>query len=424
MRSSIGEVGDSPNVTKKGDAYYYDGLQATFIDTPGFQQASAVAMYLDAKQEDPKFKMPKNWEAKVRFDLDAMEALEKSHVVIYVGSLSVVPDDSYKEEISIVRRIQPRVLAVLNQARRQLEAGSEEEVDNRIAQWNEVLKEQEIESVIVFDAHWDKPAKINEIYDSVRHVLAPKYRNLFEDGLSQFKERQAELRREACTMLASCIRRCQKQAGVTVKKGQYLEAETRKKIAEELYDANLVFLIRAAKLYQIAAEHPTESKDQLKLRLKESVDFGARIKTGTLVSSVIGGGGAAIGAAIGAVLAGAISGGLGAGAGAALGAQIGGGIGALFGGMGIFLDEDDNVEVGVESEELRDIVAANLAAVWGLSNVGFGRGRELAQGEIETIKNEILSSEILPSDINWITVDEPVVIDYCEKVLKALEELE
>jgi hypothetical protein len=102
-------------------------------------------------------------------------------------------------------------------------------------------------------------------------------------------------------MLATCIGRCQNQTVLT-KKGQYLEVDARKKIAEELYHANLAFLTRVTKLYEIAAEFPTETKEQLQLRMKDSVDFGARIRSGSLGATIIGGGGSAIGAAIGATI--------------------------------------------------------------------------------------------------------------------------
>lgn len=421
MHFPAGEVADSPNVTKRGTAYYYDGLHATFIDTPGFQHASAVSLYLDGKEEDPNFKMPRGWIDKLDFDMDAIKSLEKSHIVLYVGSLSVVPDDSYKEEISIVKKIQPKIVAILNQKKRQTEASGEEKTDSRIAQWKAIFKEQGIESVVVFDAHWDKPEKVNQIYDKVHNTLDPNHRQLFNEGLKQFKDRQDEIRQEASIILAKCIQRCQKHSNISVKKGNYLESEAKQRIAEELYEETLVFLTRIAKLYQIAAEHPTESKEELKIRLKESVDFGARVRSGTLISSIFAGGGAAIGATIGAGVAGIFSGGLGIGAGAVLGSQIGGGIGATIGGLGIFTDDEDNVEVGVDSEEIRNIAAANLAAVWGLSNVGFGRDKELEQGEIEEIKKKILSSELLPSNLNWIEISREEIICYSNEALEKLE---
>lgn len=47
MKTSVGEVRDSANVTKKGEAHFYKGLQATFVDTPGFRFADICNLYLE-----------------------------------------------------------------------------------------------------------------------------------------------------------------------------------------------------------------------------------------------------------------------------------------------------------------------------------------------------------------------------------------
>ncbi|MEK0189697.1 GTPase, partial [Microcoleus anatoxicus] len=72
MKTSIGEVGDSANVTKKGQSYFFEGLQATFIDAPGFQYASNLMMYLDSLNENPEFKMSQSWQEKMVYDMNAI----------------------------------------------------------------------------------------------------------------------------------------------------------------------------------------------------------------------------------------------------------------------------------------------------------------------------------------------------------------
>ncbi|HEY9865785.1 MAG TPA: DUF3482 domain-containing protein [Candidatus Obscuribacterales bacterium] len=419
MRTVVGEVGDSPNVTQEGQAYSYSGLQATFVDTPGFQHGLTVTLYLDAKEADPNYKLRKDTEEKLRFDLSAIESLQTSQVALYVGSLSIVPDDNIKEELSVVKRVQPKVVGVLNQRRKQLTASDENTVAQRIAQWEKVFQEHDVQ-YIVFDAFWDKPAKVNEIYHAITSILDNGYRSLFIEGLNQFKIRQAEIRQESCFMLATFIRECQKQA-ISLRKGWFLEKEARAKIAEEVYDANSDFLTKVTRLYEIAAVFPTESKDEIKLRMTDSIDLGARLRAGSLGAAVMGAGAAAIGATIGAGV-GALLGGVSVIVGLQVGAQIGGMLGSALGSTIVFSDNEDYVQVKLESKEIEEIAVANLAAIWGLSNLGFGRGTNLAQNEILLIQNKIFELEAFPSHLDWITVSQQEIRGHCEAILKALEE--
>ncbi|MBE9143789.1 hypothetical protein [Planktothrix mougeotii] len=88
----------------------------------------------------------------------------------------------------------------------------------------------------------------------------------------------------------------------------------------------------------------------------------------------------------------------------------------------VFSDNEDNVQVKLESKEIEEIAVANLAAIWGLSNIGFGRGTNLAQNEILLIQNKISELEAFPSHLDWITVSQQEIIAHCEAILKALEE--
>ncbi|NJM60129.1 MAG: hypothetical protein HC849_07985 [Oscillatoriales cyanobacterium RU_3_3] len=159
MKASVGEVRDSPNVSQREQAYYFNGIQANFIDTPGFQNASAMEMYLDMLDENPNCKMPQKHKDDITYDEKAMKALEKSNLVLYVASLSSVPDDSFKGELSIIKRKCSKIVAIINQYEKELRASSATEVENRVEQWNTFFRGQSVNSIIVFDAHWDNPAK-------------------------------------------------------------------------------------------------------------------------------------------------------------------------------------------------------------------------------------------------------------------------
>ncbi|NET08205.1 MAG: GTPase/DUF3482 domain-containing protein [Symploca sp. SIO2B6] len=428
MRTSIGEVGDSPNVTKKGEAYFYDGLQATFIDTPGFQQASAVAIYLDLQQENPDLKMPSAWESKVIYDRDAMNSIEASQVVLYVGDLNVVPDDSHKEELNIIKKIQPKVVGILNQYRKQSEVSDKEAINHRINLWKELFEAEGIEFV-VFDAHWDNPVKINKIYDSIHKILEPEHQDLFSEGLEKFKNRQAEIRKESCSMLAECIKDIQEYEGVSFKKSLYRneeqQEEAKNKITRELYDKSVGFMARVSALYQIAAEFPTSPKDEIKYKMKQLPNFSARVSVGSSTATMLGSGGAILGASIGAGITMILTGGLGIEAevlsGALLGVQIGGVIGGFIGSFGVFLDDDDIIKIKLEPEEIEAIVTKGLAVIWGLSNNGYGRGRDLSTEEIKNLEDKIRLLQSKKPQINWLNETQINIANYCDEILESME---
>lgn len=420
MKSSVGEVGDSPNVTKKGEAYFYDSLQATFVDTPGFRFAGICNMYLDGKSEDPDFKLPKKWQEKIALDLDAINTIKDSDVVIYVGGLRVVPDDGYEEEMAVVRKLQPKVIGLLNQAHSQLEASSQEELDHRIKLWKSTFNQHGVENVVVFDAHWDKPSKLNLLYENISQVLSEEQNKVFSLGLKAFKERQYEIRREACERLATCIDECQ-DIVIETTKIKYKEEKVKKDLNNQILGSILSFTRDVNELYKVAAEYPTTPKEELKINKKESVNFTERLGLGASVAAVLGGGGAAAGAVIGGALAGLFTGGLGVGAGAVLGAQIGGVIGGATGSIAAFDDDSNDVIIRMQSQEIEGVVTKCLAIIWGLSNNGYGRDRKVSEEEMKNLSNQINALQESSTYIDWTITNEVQIIDYCEKMLDKLE---
>ncbi|MDZ8053976.1 MAG: GTPase [Aulosira sp. ZfuVER01] len=420
MKSTIGEVSDSPNVTKVGTAYYYDGLQAYFIDTPGFRYAQIYNMYREEIDKNREYKLPKKWEDKMSLDMDAIQAIGKSNIVFYVGNLSVVPDETYIEEIEAVVNIHPKVIGILNQAKKQLEASSQEIVDNRIKLWKEVLKEQGIENTIIFDAHWDKPSKINEIYDAIYRVLNSEEQALFSQGLNEFKNRQKEILTEALSMLANCITEIQ-EFQVATKKNSFSQEKAKNKMVRELQAIIVDFVHDVVELYKVAAEYPTTPKKELQTAVESSANIPARIGWGTGLASAGGVIGAGVGAAIVGAITGLLTGGLGAGAGALFGAQIGGLAGGAFlGTLGALDDGDDIVKIHMESTDIKNIAIKLIAIIWGLSNNGYGRERKLSQDEMKNIENKILNFASSYQWSDWKTISSGNVISYCEEILDKL----
>ncbi len=425
MKTSIGEVDDSPNVTKKGQAYYFDGLQANFIDTPGFQYASVLMMYLDALNENPNFKMPQNWQPKLVYDQDAVEALEKSDVVLYVASLSVVPDDSYKEEINIILRKCQKVVAVLNQYRKQLEASEKSAVKKRIDQWESVFKEQGIERIVLFDAHWDSPVKLNQLYHNILEILDSEQKSYFVEGLKRFEERQREIRQEACSMLASFIEDCREKAVVTISKEDFKnrekQDEAKEKLARIINGGLIEFVYYVCDLYKVAAEYPTTSKDQLLLKMQPKVHLLNRLGFAGGIAAVAGGFGAFIFGILGASLV-IFTGGLGAVTAAGLAAApIGATAGALIGSLAVFSDDGDIVTIKIEPEQMTILLIKGVSIIWGLSNNGYGRGRELSLNESKYIEERVCRIQASCTDTNWHQANKVTIIKYCEKILDLIE---
>ncbi len=255
MKSTVGKVDDFPNVTKESKTYFYDGIQAFFIDTPGFSNASVYNMYLDAKQEDPNFKLPKNWEQKISLDLDAIKFITESNVALYVGTLDAVPDDGYKQEISAVIKTQQKCIGILNKYKAQLQASSKDAVEKRIALWKKEFKKLGIENTVVFDAHWYQPSKIEKIYDGILEVLSSQEKSLFSEGLREFKNRQKEIRKQAIIELAKSIHDLQ-DIEISTKKARVSDEEVRETINRRVQSIIVRFIHTVVELYKVSAEYP------------------------------------------------------------------------------------------------------------------------------------------------------------------------
>jgi GTPase Era involved in 16S rRNA processing len=168
MKASIGEVRDAANVTTTCQSYQFDSLQAIFTDTPGFQNPSDTEEYFYELDEDPTYKLSQRRQDKLIFDLEAIKALDGIDAVIYVVSLAAVPDDSFSSEISLIKRKCSKIVAVINQYQQQCKATNEVACKNRIEQWKALFEKHSIDTVVIFDTHWDNPIKVDKIYSGLQ----------------------------------------------------------------------------------------------------------------------------------------------------------------------------------------------------------------------------------------------------------------
>ncbi|BAZ40926.1 GTPase Era [Calothrix sp. NIES-4101] len=421
MKSPIGEVGDCANVTKKGEAYYFESLQATFIDTPGFQYAPIVMMCLDAKKENPEFKISEKWESKINYDRDAIAALEDSDVVIYVASLSVVPDDSYQEEISIIRHKSTKIVGVINQYKKQLEATNKDIVDGRVHQWESFFREQSIEQIVVFDAHWDNPIKVNQLYKSIFEILNDEQKSCFTEGLRRFKDRQQKIRKEACKMLSTLIIDCRNEAIVSIPKKDSENKdkieEAQRQLVEKINHHLYLFVEPVSLLYKIAAENPTTSEEEIIFKIRSEPNWRERAGIGANAAAVL----AALSGLLGGIIGFAIVPGTGFINGFAVGSQLGTVIGGAIGSLAIFSDENDTVAIKLDNEQLKIILIKGLAIIWGLSSNGYGRAKELTLQESRYIEEDVSSFRTQQNNINLMSANESKIVEFCEKLLNSLE---
>jgi GTPase SAR1 family protein len=425
MKASVGEVRDAPNVSPREQAYYFDGIQANFIDTPGFQNATAMGMYLDMRDENPNYKIPEKWKDDIIYDEKAMKALEKSNVVLYVASLSSVADDSLKGEIYIIKRKCSKIVGIVNQYEKELRASSATEVENRVQQWKTFFAGESVNSVIVFDAHWDNPAKISQIYDEIVSILDSEQRLQFVEGLKRFKERQLEIRREACNMLADLIKNCAENAVVTISKGDYNHEQkledAKEQVARKMNGALAEFVYCVSDLYKVAAEHPTTSKDELLLLMQPKANYAGRIGTGSGAAAIIGGVSAFMGAILGGAIMGFITGGVGALPGALAWAQIAGTVGAAMGSLFVLSDDSDSITIKLNEEQIKTLSVQGIAIIWGLSKNGYGRAKELSSEEGRNIAEKVLLKQASCRQINLASSNKIEILEYCEKIIELLE---
>lgn len=418
MKSPVGEVGDKANVTKKGETYFYQGLQANFVDTPGFRFASIYNMYLDAVKDNPTFKMPKNWASKISLEKEAINEIDTSDVAIYVGALDVVPDDEHYEEIKLVQKLQPRMVGLLNKSHYLRTSKGEEVLKNRISQWNEYFYDLGIDESIIFDAHWDKYSKTNDLYDKINLVISNRDRKVFNIGLDLFKKRQEEIREEACTMLAICIRKIQ-NVSLEVKQKDHIEEESAKKILEITNKAFLEFINSVNKLYVIAAENPTIPAESIKKKIKLKSNWKKLLGKSTSGIAYIGSMTALLGASLGAVGAGLVSGGLGIVAGAVSGAKLGGAIGSGLGSL-IFLNRDDLI-LEIKPNFIQDIFLNGIATIWGLSVSGYSRNEHLKGNEILKLTESVKGYITNTLDVNWATINSQDIKSKSVSIIRKLE---
>ncbi|MBP0032706.1 MAG: hypothetical protein J7524_05990 [Roseofilum sp. Belize BBD 4] len=400
-----------------GKLNYYESLQADFIDCPGFQYPSIALDYLDGQTLSPRN------QGRVKHDIEAIPFIKNSNVVLYVASLSTVPDDTHEDEIDVVTRINGKVVGIVNQYHKNFRGSSREEVDNRCKLWTDLLYKKGVSNVIVFDAHWDYRDKEKKIYDAVYQLLEDRLKDDFYSGLKQFKERMNSIKRKSYELAAESLEILQAFKKSFLKK-EYQDnySECVDEFQRVVYKETIGLIKFVSDLYSVAAEYPNESISDLlsEIRKTNRMDLYQRLNLGASASTVMAGIGAIFGAVLGAVVTGSLSGGLATVPGAIEGAKIFSALGVA-GTLRIFSDDGDRIKIVLPSEKLEDCFKMFCSIIWGIQYNGFGRGKDWSEIEIKEMASIIEKITTDLSSMDWTTVNRSDIVKFAELVFSELE---
>ncbi|NET59470.1 MAG: DUF3482 domain-containing protein, partial [Symploca sp. SIO2E6] len=361
MRRTVGVVGDKPNVTQEVERVRsgYDnephtnlhvGIQAIFYDCPGFQMASLSRHYInklpDLLELDPKAK----------YDARAIEAIVEVDVVIYVANLEDVPNDSYVNEIELIKALGKPCVVLLNKFRQRAEEGTKSGAEDRANQWKIKISDISSFPVLYFDAHWKNPSSTKELYTIIKELIPAERRILFEEGLKKFDESQDSLRRSITSALVKLIDTSRQKVSVDEGKDgvsyNNWELALQKKVEKMIRNALEEYFETIYEIYKLNAKQNTN--DEITYSQYSETRFWNVVTTGTTVAGVGTAVGSATGAAIGAVLGFFGLAGIGSLPGAIAGAQIGATVvGALGLGLGAISSTDTHHECQVSEEFLQ-----------------------------------------------------------------------
>jgi len=379
-RSNFGKVEDRANVTVVPEPCEYEGMQALFIDCPGFSNSSSYVNYnnvlkaLKGQIQSIVDQALSGFDREaMQFDERALEGIDGSDVVLYVTDLESVPQKHHEDELTLVRAKSSKIVAVVNKFR-----VGELKSTSREKSWKQFFIEQKIENFLVLDAFWDSPSKINRLNQLILNLLKDDQSKfeLFKKGLEDLQKRQESLSNMISLQFAECLVLCSNIYHDRSGDIKSLESKIRIEFTAEIEKNVMSFIGFASQLYTIAADNPTEfiSEEYIKLKVysKPHEAIGHVAAYAGLGSGVW----ATVGAAAGGI-SGLFFGGVGAVPGAVLGAQAGTVAGSFIGVLaGISSPDDKNLAIKVSPEILERVAEICLAYVWAYAYYGFGNKLE------------------------------------------------
>ena len=431
MKREVGDIDDRANVTQEVNhaPYEYEGLQAVFIDTPGFQQANTL---LNVKKG--RTILDAELEAELEYEIKAFDAIESSDVVLFIASLDKVPDAYDRKEIELVFSAGKGVVALLNKGVSRVQSSDdldkESDLEGRVEQWKALFREVGISKDFVFDAHWYDPAKVIDIYNALTELLPEDKSVLFQKGLLAFQEYQDNKLQKSCDLIFNCLNKCRQSVNVQTMKFDYdiekSKEEAALKISKLVYDAITDFLKNTSDLYYEVVV-PLNIDDRVIKDLNPHTKVKTNIRDVLVATGATTSGlaalGTTLGAAVGATASGILTGGVGVISGGWIGAQVGSAIGTFVGGAwGIVDNAQRDVRARLSNNELNIIEGTCLTTIWALSQHGFGVGTKVDEAIIAR-RHEIVKKICDSYKFDWLSADEKQVLERCRRNLHDLNKI-
>ncbi len=439
-KSNYGVVADKANVTEIPEETEKpqdrETLYATFTDCPGFTEASQAIKYLKLiEQKAPEDKIKEYFEEQdlidMRFDVAAYQGIEGSDIAIYVVDLDFLPQTQHNHEVAIVRLKQQNIIGIINKSKKSTDEKENKKNQQRIALWEKFFRDNNIKYFVKFDAFWDQPSKINEIYQFIAIFLKEsndtnKY-DLFRERLQKFRISQNEITQTAADYLSDCIIACRDYKGVFAKQEGYNEAKVREEAVKQITKYFDEFVIKVTQLYKFRQDNPSTPLSPTELRElaftnKDDVMNGA--KTGAKIGGAVGAG---LGILVGGVVAAASAA---ITLGAAIPFALSLGITLVSGGgavVGIVSNLDNCFAISLTQENLKNIAIFGLADLWELHCHGFGNKLEdqgipkLEQDDIEKLFSEI-EQYYMSKKIDFSNKNKAQISEWCVKFLQAQDD--
>lgn len=400
LKAKVGKTEDNANTTRgiaEFDYQSYSGLQAVFVDTPGFD-----LLYSEAELSSiPDLAEYEAGSAELQPEQKALQAIISGDAILYVATLEQIPSRRLEKELDLVSKANSKIIGILNKSRIIIKGhdGNDSVLKNRIRLWIQAFSKHKIDKFIVFDAHWDKPSKVSEIHNAISEYLSKEKKDKFRLGLKEFDKRQADILTLACQKVADCIEICISRGHHALNAEVYgsdletMKQEVAKRLDKNVQSALMEFISSVSSVYKISMEDPITPINENSIiytTYHSSPGFWEQVKNGASAGTSFARLGAAVGAGVGAIVAGVLSGGLAASGGAALGGKIGAAIGGIFGAAkGATSDSTTNQRAGLSPEACFQIECLCLAAVWAFSHHGFGLRSEITAEQLVKLTQEV-----------------------------------
>jgi|SRR5579871_252828 len=427
LKREVGRIADEVDTTTIATPYKVNvddkisHLPARFgeiIDCPGLQNAQVIldhetklAPFTQAVKEDDRAKYP--------LDFRALDAIGEADVALYVATLETVPGSAHIDELKLVRSRCSRVIAILNQYN--VVAGSKgvEKADNRVRSWTTMVQEQGVTSVITFDAHWDSPAKLADIYQAINQLLPDEKSTNFQLSIEDLRNLITVANRNGFKRIGELVADVRSiHEDADSHRYDYDCEKAKNELAALVQDKAAVhlkkFLEHVVKEYTVAADPGTPSVNLHSSSVEESAAKLRGAAAGGAIGASIGGLATAIGILVFPPAAALVPVILAAGTGTV------GTIGVVVGRAST--RPNSKVDVKPSAVGLHDIAKLGLAIFYGVSHQGFGKASEVNKKTLSALVEFVAVHEQPVVLKDWAQASLQEIIEWCEQTCQRMEQ--